>query len=172
MSKRYHPCYTNVNPAADARKYTSERVYYRKVTLEYDWLPPGREVESWFRRVPYRLERGEMEGSWIVKYFEFRAGIAPVPQLGFIGDLWISWNARDPSVWFKVEDMNWERWGGCVSSIHEVSSSGSITSLSIVTPPFFFSSSTTQSYRCSPPPRFFYVSRNCGSSTFGESCSR
>ena len=87
----------------------------------YDWLPPGREVESWFRRVPYRLQSGEVEGSWVVKYFEFRARIAPFPQLGFIGDLWISWDAREPSVWFKVEETIWERWGGCASSVREVS---------------------------------------------------
>jgi len=121
MAKPYHPCYTNMNLVADVRRYTSEKVSYRKVTLKYDWLPPGRDVQSWFRRVPYRLERGEKEGSWIVKYFEFRAGITPVPQLGFVGDLWISWNPGDPSVWFKVEDLSWERWGGCASSVHEVS---------------------------------------------------
>ena len=121
MDKLHHPCYTNVNPAAEAPRYTSERVCCRKVTLIYDWLPPDREVESWFRRVPYRLERVDADDSWIVKYFEFRAGIAPLPQMGFIGDLWISWNAGDPSVWFKVEETQWERWGGCASSVREVS---------------------------------------------------
>lgn len=122
MAKPYHPCYTDVNPVENARRYTSEKVYSRKVTLIYDWLPPGREVKSWFRRVPYRLEKGDKEGSWVVKYFEFRAGIAPLPQLGFVGDLWISWDTVDPSVWFKVEEMKWERWGACASSVHRVSS--------------------------------------------------
>jgi len=121
MAKPYHPCYTNVNPAEEAGKYTAEQVYFRRVTLIYDWLPPGREAESWFRRVPYRLERANVEDSWIVKYFEFRAGIAPLAQLGFIGDLWVSWGAGDPSVWFKVEEMKWERWGGCASSVRGVS---------------------------------------------------
>jgi len=120
MEKAYHPCYTNLNPVADARRYTTETVHFRTVTLVYDWLDPERSVESWFRRVPYRLER-DLEGSWVVKYFEFRAGISPISQAGFIGDLWISWSARDPSVWFKVDEVTWERWGGCTSSIHEVS---------------------------------------------------
>lgn len=57
----------------------------------------------------------------MVKYFEFRAGIGPLPGVGFIGDLWISWDSRDPSVWFKVEERNWEKWGGCASSVREVS---------------------------------------------------
>lgn len=122
MAKPYHPCYTTVNPAGEARKYTTERIFCRKVTLTYDWLPPHTQVEGWLRRVPYRLEGGDTEGSWIVKYFEFRAGIAPLPQLGSIGDLWISWDAGDPSVWFKVEEIEWERWGGCASSVREVSS--------------------------------------------------
>jgi len=121
MAKPYHPCYTDVNPAVEARKYTSEQVYYRKVTLMYDWLAPDRDVEGWSRRVPYRLERGQMEGSWVVKYFEFRAGIGPLIGVGFIGDLWISWNPEDPSVWFKVEEDKWERWGGCASSVRVVS---------------------------------------------------
>ena len=121
MDKPHHPCYTNVNPAAEAQRYTSETVYCRKVTLTYDWLPPDREVKNWFQRVPYRLERGNAEGSWVVKYFEFRAGIGPLPGVGFIGDLWISWDSRDPSVWFKVEERNWEKWGGCASSVREVS---------------------------------------------------
>ena len=121
MAKPYHPCYTNLNPAAEARRYTSETIYCRKVTLTYDWLPPDREVKNWFRRVPYRLERGKAEDSWVVKYFEFRAGIGPLPGAGFIGDLWISWNSGDPSIWFKVEERNWEKWGGCASSVREVS---------------------------------------------------
>ena len=121
MAKPYHPYYTIVNPAEEARRYTSEKVYCRKLTLVYDWLPPGREVQSWFRRVPWQLERGEMVNSWIVKYFEFRAAIGPLPRVGFIGDLWISWNARDPSIWFKVDETKWERWGGCASSLREVS---------------------------------------------------
>ena len=121
MAKAYHPSYTKVNPAKDAWMYTSETVYWRKVTMLYDWLPSDRVVESWFRRVPWRLERDEKSDSWIVKYFEFRAGIGPLPQLGYVGDLWISWNARDPSVWFKVDEMDWERWKGCASSLREVS---------------------------------------------------
>ena len=121
MVKPYHPCYAKVNPAEEVRRYTAERVYCRKVTLEYDWLPQDREVKNWFRRVPWELERGKRADSWIVKYFEFRAGIEPLPQVGFIGDLWISWNARDPSIWFKVDKLKWERWGGCASSLHEVS---------------------------------------------------
>lgn len=91
----------------------------------YDWLPPDRDVEAWFRRVPYRLERDAAEGSWVVKYFEFRAPIKPLPQVGFIGDLWISWNVLDPSIWFKVHENEWERWGGCASSVREVSLSSS-----------------------------------------------
>jgi len=121
MAKPYHPCHTNVNPAEEARKYTTEQVYCRRVTLIYNWLPPDRQVENWFRRVPYQLERAKAADSWIVKYFEFRAGIAPLAQLGFIGDLWVSWGAGDPSVWFKVGEMKWERWGGCASSVRGVS---------------------------------------------------
>ena len=125
MPKPYHPSYTDVNPAARARGYTSEQVHCRKVSLIYDWLPPDRDVEAWFRRVPYRLERDAAEGSWVVKYFEFRAPIKPLPQVGFIGDLWISWNVLDPSIWFKVHENEWERWGGCASSVREVSLSSS-----------------------------------------------
>ena len=87
----------------------------------YDWLAPDRDVGSWFRRVPFRLERGGAEGSWVVKYFEFRAGIAPLLGVGFVGDLWVSWNPGDPSIWFKIEEDKWERWGGCASSVREVS---------------------------------------------------
>ena len=122
MPKPYHPSYTGVNPAARARDYTSEQVHCRKVSLIYDWLPADRDVEAWFRRVPYRLKSGPAEGSWVVKYFEFRAPIEPLPQVGFIGDLWISWNILDPSIWFKVHENEWERWGGCASSVREVSS--------------------------------------------------
>jgi hypothetical protein len=121
MAKPYHPSYTNLNPAAKARGYTSETVCCRKVTFTYDWLPSDREVKNWFRRVPYRLEKGKANGSWVVRYFEFRAGIGPLPGVGFIGDLWISWNSRDPSIWFKVEEGRWEKWGGCASSVREVS---------------------------------------------------
>lgn len=121
MAKPYHPCYTNVNPAEEARRHTTEQVYCRKVTLTYNWLPSDRKVENWFRRVPYRLESADAADSWIVKYFEFRAGIAPLVQLGFIGDLWVSWSAGDPSIWFKVDEMKWERWGGCASSVRGVS---------------------------------------------------
>lgn len=121
MPKPYHPCYTNVNPAEEARKYTSAEVRCRKVRLIYDWFPPEREAESWLRIVPYRFKKGEKEGSWIVRYFEFHAGIAPLPRVGFIGDLWISWGASDPSIWFKLEEMKWERWGGCMSSVRAVS---------------------------------------------------
>lgn len=116
-----HPCYTSLNPAAEAWRYTSEKVHVRKMTFTYDWLDPDRDIKSWFRRVPYHLEKGVKDRSWVVRYFEFRAKISPVPQMGFIGDLWICWDARDPSVWFKVEETRWERWRGCVSSIREVS---------------------------------------------------
>lgn len=121
MEKAYHPCYTKLNPVIEAQKYTSVEVRYRKAALVYDWLDAKRDVESWFRRVPYRLEEGDKEGSWVVKYFEFLAEISPMPQAGFIGDLWISWDARDPSVWFKVDETKWERWGGCASSARNVS---------------------------------------------------
>ena len=116
-----HPCYTGMNPAADAHRYTSEKVQVRKMTLVYDWLDPGRDIESWFRRVPYRLERGAKNRSWVIRYFEFRAKTLPVSQMGFIGDLWICWCDEDPSVWFKVDGAIWERWGGCASSVREVS---------------------------------------------------
>lgn len=121
MDKAYHPSYTSMNPASEARRYTSQSIRYRKVTQIYDWLDPERDVASWVRWVPYRLENGDEEHSWIVKYFEFRAGIPPIPQVGFIGDLWVSHNAGDPSVWFKVDQMEWERWGGCASSARGVS---------------------------------------------------
>lgn len=124
MAKSYHPCYTNVNPAVEARKYTSEMVYCRKVTLQYT-LPKRTEVESWLRRVPYQLEKSDGERSWVVKHFEFRAGIGPLPKVGFIGDLWISWDTRGASVWFKVEEEKWRRWGGYTSSIRGVSTTAS-----------------------------------------------
>lgn len=132
MEKPYHPCYTDMNPAAESLRYISRKVLWRKVTLIYDWLDPDRNVESWFRRVPYRLKRGGKEGSWVVRYFEFRAGASPVSQMGFIGDLWISWDPVDPSVWFKVEETKWVRWGGCLSSVYEVSLTRSFP-LSLIT---------------------------------------
>ena len=143
MEKAYHPCYTNLNPAEEARRYTTETVHFRKVTLIYDWLDPDRSVESWFRKVPYRLERGP-KGSWVVKYFEFRAGISPISQAGFIGDLWISWSAWDPSVWFKVDEVKWQKWGGCTSSTHEVSF---IQAYSLFLPFVLFPSLSKGSYR-------------------------
>jgi hypothetical protein len=115
-----HPCYSSLNPAAEAERYTSEKVQVRKKTFIYDWLDPDRDVKSWFRRVPYRLKRGPKNRSWVVRYFEFRSGILPVPQMGFIGDLWICWDSNNPSVWFKVDEMVWERWGGCVGSVRDV----------------------------------------------------
>lgn len=117
-----HPCYTSMNPVAETQRYTPEKVQVRKVTLIYDWLDPDRDVKSWFRMVPYRLEKGPKGRSWVVRYFEFRAKTSPVPQMGFIGDLWICWDANDPSVWFKVDETAWERWGGCASSVRDVSS--------------------------------------------------
>ena len=33
-----HPCCTNLSPAADAQRYTPEKVQVRKMTPTYDWL--------------------------------------------------------------------------------------------------------------------------------------
>ena len=135
-----HPCYTSINPAAEAHRYTSEKVQVRKVTFIYDWLDPDRDVKSWFRRVPYHLEKGVGHRSWIVRYFEFRAKVFPVPQMGFVGDLWICWDVTDPSIWFKVDETTWERWVGCASSVREVSfvSERTLAHGSLSTPVFFF----------------------------------